>query len=165
VAPWSAPNSDFVTANSARRRAGAIRADARWPSRFPLWPFVKRTDPFPELGRPDGRTRHGTGMCHRHGMCGQDGMGHRDRMCHRDGMCHRELFRPSHLRASFRSSAPKAGAYFFTRFRPFHLCHHCGSMSQESCGQPLFSPRCFAAQCVFKERSVRSFPKNSIDSL
>ena len=89
-------------------------------------PPVKRTEPSPELGGPDGWTRHGTDMCHRHGMCDQDGMGHRDRTCHRDGMCHRELFGTIHLRPSFRSSAPKAGVYFFTRFRPFHSCHHCG---------------------------------------
>ena len=31
--------------------------------------------------------------------------------------------------------------------------------SQESCDRPLFPPRCFAAQFVYKECSVRSFPK------
>jgi hypothetical protein len=52
------------------------------------------------------------------------------------------------LRASFRSSPPKAGAYFITRFWPpgwpggYFVCvitagSH-ASMSQESCDRPLF---------------------------
>jgi hypothetical protein len=121
--------------------------------------IVKRTDPSSELGRPDGRTRHGTGMCHRHGMCGQDGMGHRDRMCHRDGMCHRELFGPIHLRASFRGSAPKAGAYFFTRFRPFHSCHHCGVACQESWTNPSFPHAASQPNVYLKSAPSGAFQK------
>ena len=64
-------------------------------------------------------------------------------MCHRDGMCHRELCGSIHLRASWRSSAPKAEAYFITR-EAISFVINAGShasMSQESCDRAHFPLR------------------------